>query len=615
MNIELIRLFNCALREEPAIDASWLQQEAMKRGYIVHPDICNLSVKEFIEQQTINVNSTFYQTFQDVVSKDRWELFIDQVMHYITTYGTDFSIGNGYVPNAGVDVPMAEYKNYKVILPVTEEELAKRCYDILSSGVALKQTTMTVCADFIASNIPPQDLDIDGIKNREAQVYLCDKLHLTPQDGMALLRYIIFKTTNSTLLIKNKRLIDSIYYSDTPFNFSCLEEKQLHSLAHIFLRFKPLFLAFRKKVQYDNNARNYILINNPSNARIINRIRRLARREHQPMNKSFWQNVISADTNLQEVKNRLHEITLFKVVALMQLCKERLLDEERAETSRLYIIRNQKLYLKPHTATNNQAYKDYLNRLYALLENHLIDELHKKACTVKFPTDFLVALPTTEKSFVGQMPFGTKYKLNRHNYIGIYWRAEWGTRDFDLSIIDESGRKYGWNADYYDAEAEHKIIFSGDMTNAEPEASEVFYFAKGCETGIIYVNRYNGAEGSKYKLYLGQEEIKELKQNYMVDPSSICLQVDMESTTDKQQTVGLIFDDTVTLMEFTMGHGQVSTANAGLLERLKIKTQCFVSAEQILRKAGFREPDNGEVAELDLTQPDRSTLIQLMTRK
>ena len=36
-------------------------------------------------------NSTFYKTWNDVTSKSRLHLLVDQLVHYMTTYGTDFT--------------------------------------------------------------------------------------------------------------------------------------------------------------------------------------------------------------------------------------------------------------------------------------------------------------------------------------------------------------------------------------------------------------------------------------------------------------------------------------------------------------------------------------------
>ena len=614
-------MFGCAVREQPLLDFKVLNAEAMKRGYMVHPEVCTESVRQFIEQQPVNLNSTFYKRWQDVTDKSRWELFIDQICHYLTTYGTDFSAGNGYVPNDGVD--LIPYKEYKTIMPVSARELADKCLGLLTAGIALKQDTMTACVECVAENIPAGDIDIDTIANREAQTLLCDKMNVLPNDKFALLRYIIYKTTGSTLVIKNRDLTRKIEGSQTPFDFNRLDEPRLHALASIFLRFKPLFLAFRYRSGELRDGK--AVLKRTRNASVINRLRRLARKDHKPMPRQFWANVINGSATIDEVRGRLGEITLFKVVALMQLCKERLEELQSPAYERLYVIRNQKIYLRQYAGGvgDDASYDYYLRRLYAVLEERLVSHLRSKACPVLFPKDYQLALPATEKSFVGNMPFGTKYLLGEHNYIGIYWRNEWGTHDFDLSVVDERNQKYGWDANYYDTpegkNSPNEIIFSGDMTNADPEATEVLYLKRGVISGMVYVNRYDGQQGSKFKLFIGQQQINSLTQSFMVDPNSVKLTVDMESTTGREQTVALIADNMLTLMEFTAGNARTTDGTLRVLDAMRRKARCFIELEPILLKAGFtrvEKPEElGNIEEqqiLDLTKLDKSTLISLL---
>ena len=103
MNTKLIKLFNVALVENIVSKDMFktVNQLASRVGYFVHPDVCNEFVLAFLKEQTINPNATFYKNWEDVTSKTRLELALDQVFHYLTTYGTDFALGNGYVSNDG----------------------------------------------------------------------------------------------------------------------------------------------------------------------------------------------------------------------------------------------------------------------------------------------------------------------------------------------------------------------------------------------------------------------------------------------------------------------------------------------------------------------------------
>ena len=100
------------------VDIKKVQELALKRGYIVHPDCCNESICDFLFYQLgpADVNSTFYKTWNDVLSKDRLEILLDQIISYTATY----VLGESWVPNEGSEV--IDFSKYTVIKPITFEE-------------------------------------------------------------------------------------------------------------------------------------------------------------------------------------------------------------------------------------------------------------------------------------------------------------------------------------------------------------------------------------------------------------------------------------------------------------------------------------------------------------
>jgi hypothetical protein len=87
-------------------------------------------------------------------------------------------------------------------------------------------------------------------------------------------------------------------------------------------------------------------------------------------------------------------------------------------------------------------------------------------------------------------------------------------------MTDIRGNKIGWNSAYYNMD--NSVVYSGDMTNADPEATEILYYQKTGPQGFININRYNGSDGSKYKLFVANEGVNTtIRKNYMVDPTHI----------------------------------------------------------------------------------------------
>ena len=635
MNTKLIKLFNVALVENtPSKDMfKTVNQLAAQVGYFVHPDVCNESVLAFLKDQTINLNATFYKNWQDVISKTRLELAIDQVFHYLTTYGTGFSLGNGYVPNDGENnAPTIEFKNFKVIMPISSDDLFDRCWNMLCSGVALKEDTMQAVADYVIEEvINGKMINVDSIKNREALIYICGILNIWPENAHNLFRLIMYKTTGDTMIVNNDNTIHKIKIAgNSVFDFNKLSDADLARLSSIFLRYKNLFIAFKHNQHYVDNRS------------AINKLRKLAVKNHKPFKAGFWQTLFSEPKSAEEIKEHLGELTTYKKIALMQLCKERYMMPK----DNLYFIRNGKQFLKINDAvdvTTKEA-KDksfYTVVIYNILKDSVIDtlkansekdivvslnedgspaETKKAPKIVKLYSGMHIALPSSEKSFIGNYPFGTQFDLTQNNLIGCYWRNDWGTNDYDLSLVDIKGNKIGWNSQFYNDE--QNIVYSGDMTNAEPEACEVIKIANPTDVkALIKINQFRGQYKSKFELFFGQSD-KHFRykayDNFMVDPNEIKFRATVEHENKKEMQVALVGNNKITLMEVHSGYSIVSgrnnSYNEDYINALMAKTEYFVDAEEMLREAGFQIVDENYTGEVDIdfANLDKDSLLSLL---
>lgn len=611
MHPVLIKFFKAATTVSRRVDdPESLQTEALKRGFIISPAILNEDVATFIKTEAIDPNSTFYKTWDDVVSKDRWELLLDQVAHYATTYGTGYTMeGNGYVPNDGAEAP--DFTRYTVIRPISEDELYERCKGLVSSGIALNPVTVKVVCDAIADYLkthPFALLNMDLVRNREAISILASKLGIRPSDPVALFRYIVYESTGMSLLIKNKDLVRRIKQTANQFDFNKLADKEKDALASVFYRFKDLFLAFRTHETrfYDTEKKEMVTEPSPSR-KVINQIRRKAERLHKPLKPGYWETVLAGERPVEEISARLGGLNAFKTVSLLQTVRERLLMMD-SPSKRMFMIRNGKAFVAPLEEASFAGLKEYYTSLADLFENKLVEDLAPKACSVKFPEKVVLACPSSEKNFIGNFPFGSWYPLGGHNFFGIYWRNEWGTHDFDISFVNLGGHKIGWNSVYNTGHA----VYSGDMTNADPEASEILYCKGTSDDGIIFCNRYNGEQGSRFRFFFGQEEIVEMKRNYMVDPNNMVVNEDLTSDL-RQSMIAAVSGGKVFLMSLGVGNSRVSSGmdtadKAAIIAR---KSACFVDLKALLLKAGFKEVNDYERPALDLSDLRKDTLIKL----
>lgn len=596
------------------IDFAELNKKAAKLGWIIHPDCCNSTVAAWLNSLTADHNATFYREWDDVLSRDRFEIFLDQLRHYASTYGEleegREPEGNGWVPNDGG--PKPRFEDLKVLTPITMDELREKCLEVLKSGIALKGDTMMAMADVVCDESLTCDQKaelVSSIKNREAKVYLGERFGVYPDDGVELMRLLVYKYTGKTLLIKDSATIravkdaaEDLTYKGCESPLEKLPVRSVGRLSTVFLRFKPLVLAMKTK----------------RTANLVNRLRRLAAVSHRPYSPGFWDTVVSnSKAGMDEVKHRLPELDAWRKIRLMMVAKERMLRPEDG----VYVVRNGRMFVRE--GYRPKCAQDWVGQLYYALEESVVDSLRDKACSVRFPEAYELVLPTSEKNFVGNFPYGTSFQLTRDNILGVYWRNEWGTRDYDLSMIDLHGRRIGWNSQWMLGNREvPDVLYSGDMTNANPDAVELMYISGKAPDGILKLNKFSGGDKSQFRFFFANEERKLGKtMGYMVDPNNIKFDAMVPFEGQGEKTIGILADGRFFIMDLGSGGHRVSTSGRyvdAMLKSMKRKTKCFIPLEDILLRAGFsiwEPPKDGEEADkpdLDLTALEKDTLIQLL---
>jgi hypothetical protein len=588
------------------LDFAELNQIAVKKGYLIHPDCCSTYVRDWLSSLTSDYNSTFYREWNEVISRNHFELFVDQILHYATTYGTDFQVGNGYVPNGGSDIP--QYTKLKVIRPINMGDLYLRCVNTLVNGVALSEKTMEAMVSVVVEYTKEKNIEItpkflSNVKNREAQAALSSYLGIFPDDEISILRVIVYKITGSAILIKDRKTEGELRKcSDSLSPLGNLTEAEMVKLSRIFHRFKPLFMSM--KVGRKTNH-------------VVNRIRKLADRNHNPMEAGYWETLLSNRKNYQKIEQRLPELDTFRKVRLLQAVNTALFS---ASTDSVYVIRNGKVHVRLGYRPKYDT--EYLKLLKGLLESSVVEDLKPKACRVRFPRFFSLTVPSSEKSFVGNYPFGTSVELGHSSVFGIYWRNEWNGKnhtDYDLSFITAGNSKIGWNSEYYNWN--NSIIYSGDMTNANPEATELFYVNRLCPSGIVKVNKYSGYSGSdkgKFRFFVAVDNSVDVKKlmNHMVDPNNVILDTMTESNGCRNEmSLGVVHNNRLYLMSLNSGNRLVSYGDersSAFLTTMLESSKCFVNLKEILLRAGFVEDD--ENPELDLEDVKKDTLLNLLKK-
>ena len=199
-----------------------LLRETVKRGFVFSPEVISnypetelLSLAKDIGLSPEQINTSFHKSWKKVRDTDIKQLIVEQIIHYFSTYGLErLGIYNKdliYIPDEELKIPKTKMKNINlvVIKGYTKGELKMKLLKLLSSGIALKEDTITAVVD-VALFIGLDEGDVETIKNKEVRVVMYEYLNIIPDNPIEFLRYVTFIVTDSSLLIKSRELIEKI---------------------------------------------------------------------------------------------------------------------------------------------------------------------------------------------------------------------------------------------------------------------------------------------------------------------------------------------------------------------------------------------------------------------
>lgn len=540
MEKEVLRLFKGYLGEP----SNKVNEEALKYGLLIPDTADKKVVKEAIKQYSKDGekwNQTFHKSFETVQDTPIETLVIQQIVHYITTYGFEslgiYDESNVYIPKEKLEIPELDKDTIDMIYikPMTEEEVATKIMTLLTSGIALSSQTIDdimVLSDFIKKD------QIDEIKNREIKIALYNKYGIVPKNPEEFLRYLLFKTTSSTLKIQNNDTIYSIKHCDKQLALNLLSNYVTNygydKLSSIFLRNKKLFLAF--KIKEDN-------VYKESTNKIINKLRKLADENHKPL-KPNKVDMLTQDIEFALEEKDLDNITIFRELRILNALNYYIINPKC--NCVLYRIRNGKSFVKD-IKTISEHHDDLLRERYEFIANHLINRLREKVANkvIYIPSNVTYAVPTSEKQFIGNIPRGSFVDIPHDDLVyGVHWtNTKNGRVDLDLKQMN-ANQVFGWDASYKN----DFITFSGDLTDAPlPEgATELFAVSKDCEDSAFLVDlnwynyNYDPAEEVPYDFVIAKRNGM-LKRDYVIDPNDIIVNIPSKITNkDIQKVLGMI---------------------------------------------------------------------------
>lgn len=651
-----IKLFRALpIKTKERADNVDLMKETIKHSFIFAPEvIANYSnyseliklIEDTAGLSSEKMNSAFHKSWTKVKDTDLELLVVEQLAHYLTTYGKEHPAmylvekgfqwgvddlaekvseledidltriqddGYVYIPKEVLDLPDIDVDKFPlmVIKGYTHEELKGKLLKLLESGIALAEDTLKAALE-IAMFVGFNELEVEKVRNKEAKAALYEYLDLFPENPIEFLRFVIYKATSKTLLIKSPELIQEIRESNNlniVRTFSDYETKYgLDRLSEIFYRFKPIFLAFR------TNKRMKVM---------VNKMRKLAVKYHKPLPEDYLNSITARIKNgrgieVDKLKVELEKVNTFRKIRLAYALKFRTGDVD----SILYRIRNGKGYATEFSFDKRAEAKDVLDVVLESITQSIKKNVEGKK--IYIPDYIKYSLPATEKQFTGNFPSGTCITTPSDMIAGVHWQNIKGNRiDLDLSLISPEAGKIGWDASY--RTEERNVLFSGDVTDArKPKgASELFYVKKQAKSSfIVLINYYNFDPSIEvpFRIMVAKEAVKDFKENYMVNPNNL-LSIAESKISQKQKVLGLLVVTTNAskfyYTETAVGRSITSTASEPAMHSRKYLLNFYensISLNSILIDAGAVLIDKQDEADIDLSPErlEKDTIIRLL---
>lgn len=593
LHLVTLNLFNCVVKKNNSKE-NFIKEHGVfvtsSASYAIS------SIRKFLNEKHLSgdsLNKTFHKSWELVKKSSREELATHQILHYLSTYGSNFE-SEVYIPSEVFDIPEKKMV-VKIIDSLSKEELIDKCLDLLASGIALKEDTLNDLF-FILNKLDYKFTGKEVINNKEAMILIAHNFKILPDKAEDILRYLVYCYTGTTSLVKNEDLFNSIKENKRIFIDKILSRNDILKLSSIFNRYKKIFLSIK--------------LSNKNNKAIINKISKLSKKNHKPMPFNPL-NLVTRNKLKKEDIHWLDNANIYSIFKALSSCHQRI----QGQTSFVYRIRNGKSWAKKESNLSLVVCKYN----YDFILSYIKKRFSCKNKVVFIPEEIKYALPTSEKMFVGNIPTGTKFSAKRLA-AGVYWENSWGACDIDLSGLNIGG-KIGWNSDYYNQS--QQLAYSGDLTSAPNGAVEYLHSSsKGdIPPTLVCTNIFSGNEDAGYKIIIGKGD--KVSRKYMMNPNNLIAEIKTNSV-QKNSVLGMLQKEednkvSFVLLNFGAGNARVSGHSSVSLLYTKALYEQWNNAftlNILLKEIGFNvvsKIEEGEKIDFDLSvdKLNKSTFIDL----
>ena len=487
---------NLVYKPEKDQEIKDLQNQLLSVGVFIEPSVLlnaeakATDIKKLAEElygvKLAKINSTFYKTFEEMQSKSDFELFVDQVLHYGSTYGQIDAFknhGDIYEPNALDENAVTELqkfvKKFTILEGITVDELTEKINTLFNSGIALNSEDVKELMNVV--NYYKLTIDYTLVKNKEVAVILAEQYGIMPANFDEFMRLVFKQVTGSTMLVKDRL---------TKHAFEYLQPTKANELAEMFNAYIKQF-GLRQVTENVMRYRKFVLLirkrANQKYNKLFNVITKRSKIDKKPRVNAVMNNVANPTISLQKLEESAKKATTFQIVRAINALKERELVLGKDDVKMLYRIRNGKTWLA--TKDFGRGTASLIKERIALLTDILIEKVgHNVDKNIVFaPINY--AMPVSTKQFVSDAtPEYTTIHVDGDLKIGVAWDKN---ADLDLHARTLTGESLGWNS-YYRRKG---IYYSGDMTrlNKYGFAAEYMLFEHGVfkEPALLTISPYS----------------------------------------------------------------------------------------------------------------------------
>lgn len=498
--------------------------------------------------EAINVTTLFSR--EERLTAEPFTLINKQILHYIEIYGLD-------MPGLfDLEVTKGKILPIRFIQGISAKELQAKMDNLLYSNSPVNDSAL------VKAVIEENDLeyDINKIQNNEIRCILFNQKDDKFTSGDDVVRYIVYKTTNDTMLIKSKKVLETVDANSGNIS-RVLLENHLKELAAVFNRHKTILMSLK----------------NDKNKDVINKISKLSKSLHVPIVEAINKKFINLALNGEiDVEKTLAKINVRDKLKYLNLLEYKLAGHDFD----IFNIRNGKI----HRENDRKVYDHKtINLVKAAVLNSLKKDLkHLTKTKILLDKNVDFGLPVSRKQTVGRVPFGTKVVIGKDKHIssGVFWKNSWGSRDLDLSSIDLSGSRTGWGQ-YSGYDNNNNVIFSGDMTDAPDHRGAMEFLTSQQGSYGLNVNIFNGELGTTFELVVGDTNNKNDKWMNNV------IFREKDTLKSKGNVVGFVKDNVFTVYKGRGESSRISHPTEKIMGTINYGMTNFWTVSRLLETLGI----------------------------